>query len=155
MRNFLLVALLLWIPSQGILAQTRSEITDSRWRLLPKPVKGPQMVQGPLSDVQLWHAKRKVSDMLNVERAAAVMELMRASEAKDLLMKKKEEDLQAVRSLLKDCDQSNQQIMAENRKLFDKKRKRNRWILHLSPLAVYGAGKAIQGVFPSALPWLP
>ena len=103
----------------------------------------------------MWHAKRKVADMLNVERATAVMELMRASDAKDKLLKKKDEEMQVTRDLLKDCDRSNQQFMAANHELVQKKRIRNRWILHLSPLAAYGVGKAIQGVFPSALPWLP
>lgn len=50
-----------------LLCMTSSAQVDSRWRLV-----GPDMVQGPLSDLQLMHAKRKVADALLSERRASI-----------------------------------------------------------------------------------
>lgn len=54
-------------PIALLLCLTASAQVDSRWRLV-----GADMVQGPLSDLQLMHAKRKVSDALNSERRASI-----------------------------------------------------------------------------------
>lgn len=49
------------------LTASLSAQADSRWRLV-----GTDMVQGPLSDLQLMHAKRKVADALLSERRSSV-----------------------------------------------------------------------------------
>lgn len=49
------------------LSASLSAQVDSRWRLI-----GTDMVQGPLSDLQLMHAKRKVADSMLSERRASI-----------------------------------------------------------------------------------
>lgn len=54
-------------PIAFLLCLTASAQVDSRWRLV-----GTDMVQGPLSDLQLMHAKRKVADALLSERRSSI-----------------------------------------------------------------------------------
>lgn len=54
-------------PIAFLLCLTASAQVDSRWRLV-----GPDMVQGPLSDLQLMHAKRKVADSMLLERRTSI-----------------------------------------------------------------------------------